>query len=464
MEIIIYLFVAIAAIVLIFLILEHPYHIVAIYFFMLLYQFNIETPLPVDFRGIILLILFVRLYIFDKENIRLINNRLIKNKYFLIIFIFLISILFIPIIESKSVFGHVREIILSIIAISIGFISVKEEVGKKAIVIGLLFAGFFSTIDLIFTFSTTGGLKIIKVIDLFLGKTTLLNHNYPGFLASLSLLSLYLFWKFLKLPKVFLIGLSLFFGIGIVISTSRSAILGLIIPIIIVTFLEPSFKHNIKRIVPVILVVAISLVGFFFTYNIFYSSSAEKTFIDNVYYRLYEEPIEILTGNVTEYGEKSGKKITGSITFRAERWQNDFNKYLSLDLFDQLFGLGPKGFLKIIKKNYSWDGNVYEYFAPHNGYLIILIERGLFGLLLFFILLIGLSVSSINNIENNFNIIYLIISVSIYSFGQNAELTSAFVYLMFGAVIGNLVQIDIGSKHQEEDKFHDPYATLINNV
>ena len=298
--------------------------------------------------------------------------------------------------------------------------------------------------DLMFTFFTarTGSIATIKLIDLLFGKLTLLNHNYPGFLACVGLLFIYLAWYQTKLNRTLLFALGSFLLLGVIISSSRSALLATFIVFILMSFLEPTLRHNLKKIIPLGVVIVSLIIGFFFIYNIFLSKTASSYYLDKIYYRLYEEPMQMLGADNSEYNQWTGKRIGGSMSFRAVRWQDDLKNFTNLSFTEQFFGSGPKGYLKIAQKDYDMDGNIRTVLAPHNGYLIILFERGILGLLLFVIIIFSISISAIRVSKahnTSFPFIYLLLIIAIYSFAQNAEITSAYTYLAFGCIIGNIV-------------------------
>ena len=137
----------------------------------------------------------------------------------------------------------------------------------------------------------------------------------------------------------------------------------------------------------------------------------------------------------------SQKKREGSIKFRAEKWEEDFNKYTDLDFTIQLFGIGVNKYHKISEKRWGvWD-NFKGTYAAHNGYLIILVERGILGLILFLAIIFQLTSSSFKVIKINqvrTPVIYLFLFIALYSFSQNEELVNIYSYLFMGGAIGNI--------------------------
>lgn len=465
MEIIIYTLALFVVGIVVFLLIEQPYKLSSIVIFMMLYQFNVETPLPLDSRGLLTLLLFVRLYFFDKDNIEIVNNNLLTRSYFWLIIVFLVMLLIFPIVNSEKIVILIKDIVLASVNVVLGFLFVKNKSGQLSLVFGILLAAFFSSVDLIFTFSTTGSLQIIKLLDTLLGREpVLLNHNYPGLLASLGLFSIYFLWYRTRMNKILLIILTSLFSLAVLISTSRSAILAFIIVFIMASFFESDLKHNLKKIVPMGAVLLLFLVGFFFAYNIFFVSVSQDSYLDKIYYRLYQEPFELLTGEASEFDKLSGQRIKGSMTFRAERWQEDFTKFTKLDLENQLFGLGPKGYLQIAERVYKQSGYLRHQLASHNGYLLILLERGIVGLTIFMFLIISLSFKGIKISSEGgsiFPMIYILLIMAIYSFAQNSELTSPYTYLILGSVIGNIVHPPLVEDDEEEESFIEESAASI---
>ncbi len=187
-----------------FLIVERPYYIVAILVFLTFYVFNIETPLPIDVRGILILILFLRLCLFDKDNLELVFNKLFLNMFFWLILIFLFAELLVPIATSGKIFGTLKEIILSIVVLILGFITLSNEQGRMAFLFGILSAGILSSFDIFFTFTFFRDLDIVSILDLLSGNQVILNHNYPGFLAGVCFSLCLYFGRHISLIGLFL--------------------------------------------------------------------------------------------------------------------------------------------------------------------------------------------------------------------------------------------------------------------
>lgn len=433
------------SIIILFFLITDPHKVTSVLVFMMLYQLNIEIPFLLDARGMITILLFARLYFFDKENMYYTNKYFLANKYVWLIIAFTLSILLSPLVNNEKIIPHMRDIIISLVMFYIGFITVKNEEGRKAIVIGILAAGLISTIDLIYTFFIMKhDINTVKLPDLILlGKQTLINHNQPGFLAGMALIFVYLAWNRGNTSKLFLISLGLFLFTGVFISTSRSTLISLVLIFFTMTIIEHHLRHYLRKILIVAGSLFIILITFYFVYNTFLSGKASSYYIDKMYYRFYEEPIAMITGDLTKYNKWSGEKIEGSIAFRAKRWYDDYNKFIRLDWTAKMIGLGPDGHLEIAERLYfKKSGNIRQILAPHNGYLIILLESGLIGLS-FYLVFIFLLAKAAFHISKNSNIkfplIYVFLFTLYYGFAQNSELTNIFTFTILGANAGIIV-------------------------
>lgn len=378
----------------------------------------------------------------------LVYDTLITNVFFWLIVIFLFTQLIVPIIYGGKFLGILKEIILSIVVLIIGYITLSNNVGRIAFLIGIIAAGILSSFDIFFTFMFFGNLDIVRILDLFSGNQVVLNHNYPGFLAGVGLIYIYIVWKRYNFNRFILITAGLILAAGTLLSTSRSAFLAIFLIFILLNFMEKDLRGHIRIIVAYGLVMITLVVGIFMIYEFGVLSKDYHTFAGKFYYRLYEEPLEAFGAEEAGFNPYTGERLGGSVKFRSEKWAKDLDKFFNKDIPTQVLGLGPGGYSKISEKVYRESGNVRYQLATHNGYLIIMFEQGYFGLILYLIILASLTLKYFK-INSQFPIkmpvIYLILLIAIYSFGQNAELTSRFMYLAFGGLIS-----DIYYYHDEE--------------
>ncbi len=158
----------------------------------------------------------------------------------------------------------------------------------------------------------------------------------------------------------------------------------------------------------------------------------KSVLIDNIYWRLYQEPLSLFGVDVEGHDYSVNVKY-GTMSQRYEKSSGDIEKFFKSSIIDQTFGLGEDGY--IIEK-YSSD----KWGNAHNGYVLILIERGIIGFILFtgvllFIILESLKIS--RNSSLNTPIVYLLIFLGVYAVSHNAEITSSLSFIIFGGIIGN---------------------------
>lgn len=109
-----------------FILFERPYYISAILIFMVAYGFNLKIPGPLDARGLVIVILFLRLILFDKENMHLIKKVLFSDKYFYMVAIFIVIDVIVTYLNSNAgLKDPVKSLFLNLVSLILGFIIVQ---------------------------------------------------------------------------------------------------------------------------------------------------------------------------------------------------------------------------------------------------------------------------------------------------------------------------------------------------
>ncbi len=168
-------------------------------------------------------------------------------------------------------------------------------------------------------------------------------------------------------------------------------------------------------------------------YNIILSDVKRPVLIDNIYWRLYQEPLTLLgisTGNGHVY---TVDVKYGTMSQRYEKSSEDINNFLKSSFVDQTFGLGEDGYIFTKFSSDNW-GNA------HNGYVLLLIERGIIGSVLFLISLFMIIIKSLKISKQttaSIPIVYLLLFLAVFTVSHNGEITSNLAFLIFGGLIGN---------------------------
>ena len=276
-----------------FLLIEAPYYIVSVFAFLHLYGFNWELPGPLDLRGIVSVVLFVRLIIFDKKNIESIKEAL-SNKFLILIIAFSLYSAVIDFFSGASLLMIVRTIVLNLITLLIGFLTVINGHVKKTIVLAILITGVMSTVDLVYSYSYKNVLVIRRVIDLILGEHPAgMNHNFFGGLCGIALITLFIMIITKNISKKTSYALIIIFCAGIFLSTSRMTILTVSVTVIFILLIQREFEFNFKKaivtgVISIFLVIS-AVISFTF---IAPALNVNSKLVDEIYWRLVEEPLK----------------------------------------------------------------------------------------------------------------------------------------------------------------------------
>ena len=422
------------AIISFYLFIKKPYILTAILLYMLLYGFNLVLPFMFDLRGLLLIAMIGRLLI-EKENQNFIMQYLFKDKYFvlLIVFIFYSLCILIARFYNLEDLTLVKTNLILIGSLVLGFIVGMNPKGKNVFIIAIITSGIFASIDLIYTYIVYGDNSPVRVINVICyNDTTTINYNYHGMLIGIALVySLLLFFRKIISKYVFFF-LMLIYTIGIVLTTSRGAISAIIIVFIVMKLTQKEIKFGLKKIISGLVAIVIFFFAFYMIYNSILSEVSRPVMIDNIYWRLYQEPLRLFGIDVENHKYSVDVKY-GTMTQRYEKSSGDIEKFFGSNFIDQTFGLGEDGY---ILEKYSSD----KWGNAHNGYVLLLIERGIIGFVLYTGVLLFIIIESLKISRKtvlNIPIVYLLIFLSVYAVSHNAEITSSLAFIIFGGIIGN---------------------------
>ena len=426
-----YLFsVIILGLIFLFFLIKKPYYIAAFLFFLFFYGFNVPTPLFLDLRGFLTTFLLIRLLL-EKE-----NHTFFIDKYFYLLSFFILYSLVITVLNFTGSFGYLKESIIMFGVLILGFVVGINPKGKNVFILAIIAAGFFTTIDLIYSYTVMDSFKSARVLDIIFFKNyTLINHNRFGLVCGISLILTYLYFIKKKLTKLVALPLIVIYSLGLILSTSRGALLGVIVTFIFIAIIQKEVKFNLKKIVSFVVSALFFFVSFYFIYNIILSSAmkdpqaSKNNLADKILYRLYMEPAKLLGIDVSE-NVVAEKVEHGNFEWRYGKSNRDILNYIDSDVSDILFGIGMGGY---VQTNYSDDD-----LNAHNAYVLLLIECGIFGFFLFtgsFSLIIYKSLKLSNKLDVPMG--YLFMYLSIYAVGHNGELTGSLAFLILGGIIGN---------------------------
>jgi len=444
----------------IFIIVEKPFFLVSLLIFMMVYVFNLPVPGPLDARGLLLLIIFTRIVFFDKDNLSLVNNYLFKNKYFGLVIVFILLTTITTYINAESLKVALKNQILSFMSVILGFLVLSDKRGRNAFILGLLAVGLVSVFDLVVHYVKFDGrnqnrFTILRLLDLLsTGEDLRTNHNTVGMLAGITFIFVYLNHFHKNWKKIYTVPLMIILGSGVFLSTSRSAVISVFLIVIYISFSSGNIKSKLNKIIVSAVALAFIYATFYLSYNLIIKNSAlENNLIKGVYFRLYEEPLHFFGAGTKVYNKYSGESRKNNLDFRLEKASRDINKFSTKDIFTQSLGYGKGGYENFGEKIFIKNSDKSSVLSPHNGYIMLLVEHGIVGLIIYLIFAIGLIVKSIKtNKERHLQVpvFYIYLMLMIYVIAQNGELTNSLSFLLIGGMIANLLIHEEETEHEHE--------------
>jgi hypothetical protein len=225
--------------------------------------------------------------------------------------------------------------------------------------------------------------------------------------------------------------------LGVIMSTSRSAILALLLISILIILNGVNYREQKRRLAKIgaigfgsafVVVLLLSTVGKYI--------NLETRFIDDITSRLTEEPIAIMKKAM---GQSYNIQNLGSMDWREESAENAYAAYMNLPLTEQVFGIGVGGFEV---------RNIGHGFNAHNALLLLLIENGIIGAVIYFMIVIGTIIQSL--LKKNFSpSLAVVCFILIYGLGQNRQWTGWTAFLFIYCLVAEVEFISWKRKNHQ---------------
>jgi oligosaccharide repeat unit polymerase len=299
--------------------------------------------------------------------------------------------------------------------------------------VAVILSGLICFADLVYTYKAFGTFPVQRLYLVFTGQTqetdpddiyeAEINHNFYGEITGLAFV--FILNDLIKnrnSTRLMMLLLPCMF-VGVLMSTSRSSLLALIIISILIVFnglRRIEYRRKVYRIGSFALVASIVGILLFSTVGMYFK--LDNKFADEVVLRLTEEPIAMIQKAL---GYNYDVQNLGSMDWREEASSDAFAAYSSLKFSEQMQGIGQGGFL---------ERNLGNGLNPHNGILLILIEAGLIGLIIYSILMGRVIFEAIRAkiFSPSFAVVGFIL---VYGIGQNEEITSITMFLFVVTLI-----------------------------
>ena len=163
-------------------------------------------------------------------------------------------------------------------------------------------------------------------------------------------------------------------------------------------------------------------------------------FVDDITLRLIDEPVAVFNKHL---GLNYNAQSLDALEWRGEAAANASDAFLNLKPEEQLFGIGFWGF---VTRNLGHND-----LPPHNGILMLLIESGILGLIIYGTLVISAIWSAFKTPNNLSPLLTCFIFILIYCLGQNGELTT-------GSTVIFLISLIAENKYNQ---MYNPSLKLI---
>ena len=388
------------------LLIIKPYHACIFLYFLVIANINIETGIEgFNFRSLFTIAVIIRFMFMGTINSHSIS-KLISNKYIILFLLIRIFFYLTSSLNGLNNFENFKWLILDLTLILITFI-LFEKKQSSVLFISILISGITCVGDLLYTYLIFDGFPIRRIIGIIFSENGEANHNFHGYICGVSLIvALYLIisYRHTKKIKFLLYSILSLYGIGVILSTSRSALLGLFAFLLFYLF-NNAIRTILSKISIRIFLVAIILLPL----SLIVIHKFNRDIITNIEKRIIDEPVAMfskLMGNSYESDDLDSGE------WREESSLTALINYGKLSTSEKITGIGRGGYI---------NRNLGDGLSTHNGYLLILIEYGLIGFLSYVALLF---IVLIKNYKYRYKTPYffLMIYILFYSLPQNEEL------------------------------------------
>ena len=332
-------------------------------------------------------------------------------------------------------FEYVRTCALTFISAYTGYYYFVKYNDSRLLKISLFIAGIICFSDLVFTYATEGSFPVQRIYKALLhipeqldengAIVEIINHGFYGLICGICFVVLLAdYINGTLASKLVLLLLPVMF-LGVLMSTSRSALLG--VAGISFFVIAREFNHQVrwKRAASLIMIIIsallISLIVFMSIQSLF---SLNTKFMEDIALRLIDEPIAVLNKHL---GLNYNVNALGAMEWRTEASSDAFGAFLNLKTVEQFFGIGFWGY---VTRNLGHNN-----LPPHNGLLMLVIEFGISGLVFWAVMIYSFLKRSFAANDMTSPLAVSIIFIILFSLANNAELTGSIMFLFVSTLI-----------------------------
>lgn len=404
-----------------------PKWLAILFFTVVIAEINFDLPgAPLNFRAMLSLLVFGKV-LSDSSVVP--GPSFLSTTYSKYIIAFVVYVLVITYSNGLINMDVIKEYIFGLLTTYLAYYYYMKEGGYQIFKTAIILAGLSCLGDLVWSYMLGVGLAIERIYYSFTPAWEYVNHNFFGYVCGVAfvfLLGDYLArndnnkWNLYLMPVMFF---------GVLLSTSRSSLLILIIVSIVLITRGLMSRENSSKAYKLVVVSISCLVIAFFMFSMLSSLfNIDSGFMEQITARLIDEPVAIFNRAM---GNDFKEESLDSADWRAEASEiayHAFTKVLSAP--EQLFGIGHDGFMA---RSLGYLG----IYAAHNGILLMLIEIGVVGFLIYYSMLISLLAKTMKS--HYFSPLAIcVIYIFLYMTSHNREMTSHFALLITGTLAGEV--------------------------
>jgi hypothetical protein len=436
-----FLFLIAVAIGFIYTLIRKPEIIAIVLFTFIIARVNFDLQgLPLNTRAILSLALFGRILMDKTTNIKF--STFIANPNVKILVVFLIYVIFISLSQDLFTLDLLKELISSVLAAYFVFYFFLKNLNANHLKAAMIAAGLIGFADLAYTYIAFGSFPIHRIFEQFTGTDDAVyddilagpNWNFFGQICGMGFVFVFCDLVKSKSKNKYAAWLLPIMLLGVMMSTSRSAIVGLLVVTILIILNGINYRDQKRRIAKIgTFFIGSAIVALLLFATVGKYVNLDSKFLDEVISRLADEPIAILKRAM---GQPYNIQSLGSMDWREESSENAYSAFLNLDLKEQLFGIGYGGFE---------SRSLGHGYNAHNATLLLLIENGIIGFFIYFLLVAGVIVQSV--LKKNYSpSLAVILFILVFGLGQNREWTSVTTYLFVVCIIAELKVLSLGKQ------------------
>jgi hypothetical protein len=442
----------------IYILISRPEIIAILFFTITIADINFEiSGLPLNIRAIVGITLFLRTIVPVKgEKAPPFFSTSAKYILLFLFYGYLITFAY-----DLVDYTFIKLTFLTAISVYCGFYYFCKKGDYTYIKISLILAGLICFADLAYSYAIIGHFPVQRIYLLILNIPIqydeqgeiieVINHNFYGLICGMCFV--FLINEFINKRNIGKLTLLLpIMFLGVLMSTSRSSLLGIIGISIFLIGRQLRSKESSKKAVKLITMgIAVIFLALFVFVTVQQVLNLNSEFVENITQRMIDEPIAVFNKHM---GFNYNAQALDALEWRGEASSNAFEAFQKLKPVEQLFGIGFWGF---VTRNLGRN-----FLPPHNGLLLLLIENGIVGLFMYTVLIISIFSRSFKKNIGISPLVTILIFIIIYCIGQNGELTSSITFLFIVSLIGENRYNDIRIKNSRTKT--DPSLLYLKKV